>query len=189
MEVSFFTAGWERGNKRRKKLCIFGHHSHDRQTQIFMYKQQRLEPQRNTFEGAERFVAEHPFKFGAHDRSFLWCRTIMTFHISTPTFPHTLRARLQQNDEKRRIKRKGKKTFPKITVRKWNSQKSFAGWELCIRIHVYRMYILSVKGKNGDENFLFPSFLPSSVDNLPPLTLLPALGVASRGLFSATMAY
>lgn len=40
------------------------------------------------------------------------------------------------------------------------------------------MYILSVKGKNGDEKYFF------SVDNSSPHSI-----VTSRGLFSATMAY
>lgn len=72
-------------------------------------------------------------------------------------------------------------------------KKSFcAGWELCIRIHVYRMYILSVKGKNGDENFLsfpFYHFFRSVDDSHRNLIPNRRPSQQHEGCLSAMMAY
>lgn len=80
---------------------------------------------------------------------FLGAKAIMTFHIFPLPSAHPPRG------EKA-------KALPKITVRKVG-----AGCELCIRIHVYRMYILFVKGKNGEDVFPLFSFFTISLPLTP----------------------
>lgn len=123
-------------------LYISGHHPDDRRTQIFIYVQTRAFSSTRVHWGCEKFSGKlYPFTFvlaRANEEAFSWgCKNDNDFSYFPPKAFFAL--------------------LTPFAVRKWSSK----SWVRIMYTHscILRMYILSVKGKNGDGIFLLSLFM------------------------------